>query len=197
VPNGPRIHEFLAEMNDRVLDRELLTVGEMVGPELPTGHARRYLDPDEGGLSMLFHFEHMLLDRGERVWDREEWSLSDLKAVFNRWDEGLAETGWNALYLNNHDQPRLVSRFGDDGEYRCESATLFATLLHTLRGTPYVYQGEELGMTNYPFESVDELRDVDTLTPLRRAIDDGEVASFEAVEEGIRANSRDNARTPM
>jgi oligo-1,6-glucosidase len=195
--NGPRVHEYLAEMNDRVLDRDLLTVGEMAGPELPMEHARRYLDPEEGGLSMLFHFEHMLLDRGERVWDREEWSLSDLKAVFNRWDEGLAETGWNALYLNNHDQPRLVSRFGDDGEYRCESATLFATLLHTLRGTPYVYQGEELGMTNYPFESVDELRDVDTLTPLRRAIDDGEVASFEAVEEGIRANSRDNARTPM
>ena len=197
VANGPRVHEYLAGMNDRVFDRALLTVGEMVGPELPTAHARRYLDPEEDGLSMLFHSEHMLLDRGERVWDREEWSLSELKAVFNRWDEGLTETGWNALYLNNHDQPRLVSRFGDDGEYRRESATLFATLLHTLRGTPYLYQGEELGMTNSPFESVDELRDVDTLTPLRRAIGDGEVPSFEAVREGIRANGRDNARTPM
>ncbi len=197
VPNGPRIHEYLAEMNDRVLDRELLTVGEMVGSELPMEHARRYLDPDEGGLSMLFHFEHMTLDRGERVWEREEWDLSELKAVFNRWDEGLRETGWNALYLNNHDQPRMVSRFGDDGEYRRESATLLATLLHTLRGTPYVYQGEELGMTNYPFESIEELRDVDTLNPLRQAIEDGEVASFDAVKAGIRANSRDNARTPM
>jgi oligo-1,6-glucosidase len=197
VPNGPRVHEYLAEMNDRVLDRELLTVGEMVGPELPMEHVRRYLDPDEDGLSILFHFEHMTLDRGERVWDREEWALSELKAVFNRWDEGLRDVGWNALYLNNHDQPRMVSRFGDDGEYRRESATLLATLLHTLRGTPYVYQGEELGMTNYPFESADELRDVDTLNPLRRAIEDGDVESFDAVKEGIRANSRDNARTPM
>ncbi|WP_435074068.1 glycoside hydrolase family 13 protein [Halorubrum sp. HHNYT27] len=197
VPNGPRVHEYLGEMNDRVLDRDLLTVGEMVGPELPMEHARRYLDPDEDGLSMLFHFEHMTLDRGERVWDREEWALSELKAVFNRWDEGLRETGWNALYLNNHDQPRMVSRFGDDGEYRRESATLLATLLHTLRGTPYVYQGEELGMTNYPFESTDELRDVDTLNPLRQAIEDGTVASFDAVKSGIRANTRDNARTPM
>jgi len=195
--NGPRVHEYLAEMNERVLDRDLLTVGEMVGSPLPMEHARRYLDPDEGGLSMLFHFEHMLLDRGERVWERDEWTLSELKAVFNRWDEGLSETGWNALYLNNHDQPRMVSRFGDDGEYRRESATLLATLLHTLRGTPYVYQGEELGMTNYPFDSMDELRDVDTLNPLRQAIEGGEVASFDAVRDGVRANSRDNARTPM
>ena len=195
--NGPRVHEYLSEMNDRVLDRDLLTVGEMVGPELPMEHARRYLDPDEDGLSMLFHFEHMLLDRGEDVWERDEWDLSELKAVFNRWDEGLEADGWNALYLNNHDQPRMVSRFGDDGQYRRESATLLATLLHTLRGTPYVYQGEELGMTNYPFDSLDELRDVDTLNPLRTAIEAGDVASFEAVKDGIRANSRDNARTPM
>ena len=197
VPNGPRVHEFLAEMNDQVLDRDLLTVGEMVGPTLPMEHARRYLDPDEDGLSMLFHFEHMTLDRGEQVWTRSDWSLSELKAVFNRWNEGLSETGWNALYLNNHDQPRMVSRFGDDEEYRRESATLLATLLHTLRGTPYVYQGEELGMTNYPFDSLAELRDVDTLNPLRRAIENGTVESFDAVKTEIRANSRDNARTPM
>jgi oligo-1,6-glucosidase len=195
--NGPRVHEFLSEMNDRVLDRDYLTVGEMLGPEMPMEHARRYLDPDEDGLSMLFHFEHMLLDRGDAIWERSEWDLSELKAVFNRWDEGLAEEGWNSLYLNNHDQPRMVSRFGDDGEYRRESATVLATLLHTLRGTPYVYQGEELGMTNYPFESLDEFRDVDTLNQLRNAIEAGEVESFDAVREAIRANSRDNARTPM
>jgi oligo-1,6-glucosidase len=195
--NGPRVHEFLSEMNERVLDREHLTVGEMLGPELPMEHARRYLDPDEDGLSMLFHFEHMLLDRGDELWKRRDWDLSELKAVFNRWDEGLEEEGWNSLYLNNHDQPRMVSRFGDDGTYRRKSAKLLATLLHTLRGTPYIYQGEELGMTNYPFDSLDEFRDVDTLNPLREAIDDGEIDSFEAVKEAVRANSRDNARTPM
>jgi oligo-1,6-glucosidase len=196
VPNGPRVHEFLSEMNDRVLDRDYLTVGEMLGPTLPMEQARRYLDPDEDGLSMLFHFEHMLLDRGEELWERREWELSELKAVFNRWDEGL-DDGWNSLYLNNHDQPRMVSRFGDDDEYRRESAKVLATLLHTLRGTPYLYQGEELGMTNYPFESLDEFRDVDTLNPLREGIADGEIESFAAVKEAVGANSRDNARTPM
>ena len=195
--NGPRVHEYLSEMNERLLDREYLTVGEMLGPELPMEHARRYLDPDEDGLSMLFHFEHMLLDRGDELWKRRDWDLSALKAVFNRWDEGLKEEGWNSLYLNNHDQPRMVSRFGDDGAHRRKSAKLLATLLHTLRGTPYIYQGEELGMTNYPFDSFDEFRDVDTLNPLREAIDDGEIESFEAVKEAVRANSRDNARTPM
>ncbi|WP_136588732.1 glycoside hydrolase family 13 protein [Salinigranum halophilum] len=195
--NGPRVHEFLAEMNERVLDREYLTVGEMLGPEIPMEHARRYLDPDEDGLSMLFHFEHMLLDRGDNIWERDEWALSDLKAVFNRWDDGLKTEGWNSLYLNNHDQPRMVSRFGNDGEYRRESAKLLGTLLHTLRGTPYIYQGEELGMTNYPFESLDDFRDVDTLRPLENAIEAGEVDSFDAVKEAVRANSRDNARTPM
>ncbi|WP_380677355.1 glycoside hydrolase family 13 protein [Salinigranum sp. GCM10025319] len=195
--NGPRVHEYLSEMNERVLDREYLTVGEMLGPKMPMDHARRYLDPDEDGLSMLFHFEHMLLDRGEDLWKRRDWDLSELKAVFNRWDEGLKEDGWNSLYLNNHDQPRMVSRFGNDGAYRRESAKLLATLLHTLRGTPYIYQGEELGMTNYPFDSLDEFRDVDTLNPLREAVSEGEVESFEAVKEAVRANSRDNARTPM
>jgi oligo-1,6-glucosidase len=169
----------------------------MLGPEMPMEHARRYLDPDEDGLSMLFHFEHMLLDRGDAIWECDEWALSDLKEVFNRWDDGLKHEGWNSLYLNNHDQPRMVSRFGDDGAYRRRSAKVLATLLHTLRGTPYIYQGEELGMTNYPFESLDDFRDVDTLRPLQNAIDEGEVESFDAVKEAVRANSRDNARTPM
>jgi oligo-1,6-glucosidase len=197
VPNGPRVHEFLSEMNDRVLDRDHLTVGEMLGPTMPMEHARRYLAPDEDGLSMLFHFEHMLLDRGDNIWERRDWTLSELKAVFNRWDEGLQDVGWNSLYLNNHDQPRMVSRFGDDGKYRKKSAKLLGTLLHTLRGTPYIYQGEELGMTNYPFSSLDEFQDVDTLNPLREALAAGEIDSFESVEDAVRANSRDNARTPM
>jgi oligo-1,6-glucosidase len=174
-------------------------VGEMVGEELPMEEARQYVGQgsDRDGLSMLFHFEHMLLDRGEEFWEKSEWDLTDLKAVFDRWQAGLADEGWNSLYFANHDQPRSVSRFGDDGEYRRESAKLLATLLHTLQGTPYVYQGEELGMTNVPFDSLDEFRDVDTLNPVRRAIDRGEIDSFESVAEGVRANSRDNARTPM
>ncbi|MDS0293304.1 glycoside hydrolase family 13 protein [Halogeometricum luteum] len=197
--NGPRIHEYLGEMRDRVLDRGLLTVGEMIGDPLPLDHARRYVSPDEDGdgLSMLFHFEHVLLDQGDRIWETSDWDLTDLKAVFDRWQDGLEGEGWNSLYLNNHDQPRMVSRFGDDGEYRKESAKLLGTLLHTLRGTPYVYQGEELGMTNYPFDSLEDFRDVETLNPVQSALDAGEVASFDAVRDGLRANSRDNARTPM
>ncbi|MDS0298326.1 alpha-glucosidase [Halogeometricum sp. S1BR25-6] len=197
--NGPRVHEYLDEMRDRVLDRGLLTVGEMIGDPLPLDHARRYVSPDEDGdgLSMLFHFEHVLIDRGDRIWETSDWDLTDLKAVFDRWQDAFAEEGWNSLYLNNHDQPRMVSRFGDDGEYRRESAKLLGTLLHTLRGTPYVYQGEELGMTNYPFDSLDDFRDVETLNPVRSALDSGEVASFGAVRDALRANSRDNARTPM
>jgi oligo-1,6-glucosidase len=195
--NGPKIHDYLGEMNDRVLSRDLFTVGEMVGEELPMDDVREYLDPDGDGLSTLFHFEHVLLDRDGEVWETDDWELTELKAVFDRWQAHLEDWGWNSLYFNNHDQPRQVSRFGDDDAYRRESATLLATLLHTLRGTPYVYQGEEIGMTNYPFESLSEFRDVDTLNPLRNAIESGEVESFDAVAEAVRANSRDNARTPV
>ncbi|UVE49226.1 alpha-glucosidase [Haloferax larsenii] len=199
VTNGPRIHDYLGEMRDRVLDEDLLTVGEMVADELPVELAKRYTTPgpDGDGLSMVFHFEHMLLDRGDHIWETAEWTLPDLKAVFDRWQAGLAEEGWNSLYFNNHDQPRQVSRFGDDGAYRRESAMVLATLLHTLRGTPYIYQGEELGMTNYPFESLDEFRDVDTLNPVRRAIDGGVISDFDSVKDAVCTNSRDNARTPM
>ena len=198
VANGPRIHEYLQEMNEAVLEgRDLLTVGEMLADDMPMETARQYVGEDGDGLSMIFHFEHMLLDRGDHVWEDEDWDLSELKAVFTRWQEGLADDGWNSLYLNNHDQPRMVSRFGNDDEYRRESAKLLGTLLHTLQGTPYVYQGEELGMTNYPFESLDDFRDVDTLNPLQNAIESGEVEDFASVREAVNANSRDNARTPM
>ncbi|ELZ85637.1 alpha-glucosidase [Haloferax elongans ATCC BAA-1513] len=199
VTNGPHIHEYLGEMRDRVLDEDLLTIGETIGDELPMDVARRYTTPGPkgDGLSMVFHFEHMLLDRGDHIWETTAWALPELKSVFDRWQAGLAEEGWNSLYFNNHDQPRQVSRFGDDGAYRRESATLLATLLHTLRGTPFVYQGEELGMTNYPFESLDDFRDVDTLNPVRRAIDEGTISDFDSVKDAVCANSRDNARTPM
>ncbi|KAB1194739.1 alpha,alpha-phosphotrehalase [Haloferax sp. MBLA0076] len=197
--NGPNIHEYLGEMRDRVLDEDLLTVGEMIGDEMPLETARRYTSQEPGGdgLSMIFHFEHMLLDEGDEAWDVVDWELSDLKVVMDRWQEGLADEGWNSLYLNNHDQPRMVSRFGNDEEYRRESAKLLATLLHTLRGTPYIYQGEELGMTNYPFDSLDEVRDVATLNPLRNAIEAGTIDGFDDVKDIVRVKSRDNARTPM
>ena len=122
--------------------------------------AERYLDPDGLGMQMAFNFDHMRLDMTGSRWNRVEWSVSDLKRVVSRWQTAL--DGWSPLYLNNHDEPRMVSRFGDDGRYRRESAKLLGTLLYTLRGTPFCYQGEELGMTNYPFESLDEVVDVDT-----------------------------------
>ncbi|WP_267643252.1 glycoside hydrolase family 13 protein [Haloarchaeobius amylolyticus] len=196
--NGPRIHEYLQDMNEEVLEGEnLLTVGEMIGDEMPMETARQYVGEDGDGLSMIFHFEHMLLDRGHHIWEREELDLTEFKAVFDRWQDGLADDGWNSLYLNNHDQPRQVSRFGNDDEYRRESAKLLGTFLHTLQGTPYIYQGEELGMTNYPFESLEDYQDVDTVNPVRNALDDGTIDSFEDVADDVRQNSRDNARTPM
>ncbi|WP_410765150.1 alpha-glucosidase [Haloferax sp. DFSO60] len=197
--NGPNVHDYLGEMRERVLEPDFLSVGEMIGAPMPMETARQYVTPGpEGdGLSMIFHFEHVLVDRGDDALELTEWTLPDLKAIFDRWQDGLAEAGWNSLYFNNHDQPRQVSRYGNDSEYRRESAKLLATLLHTLRGTPYIYQGEELGMTNYPFESLDDFRDVATLNPIRSALEAGEIESFEAVKDRARAMSRDNARTPM
>jgi glycosidase len=195
--NGPRIHEYLGEMHDRVLaDRDVMTVGEMV--DLTVEEARAFLAPEGDGMSMAFNFDHLRLDFGpEGRWDLEDWSLPELKATMSHWQYGLAESGWNSLYLNNHDEPRQVSRFGDDGEYRRESATLLATLLYTLRGTPFVYQGEELGMTNYPFESLEEVRDVDTIKNVEAARRRGRFADDREVLELVRHRSRDNARTPM
>ncbi len=195
--DGPRIHEFLQEMNDRVLSNyDAFTLGEMVGTELPHDLALQYIGPDGDGLSSLYHFEHVLLDQGEAIWHREDYELTQFKEVFSRWQKGMYPDGWESLYLGNHDQPRIVSRFGSE-EYRQRSAKLLGTLLHTLRGTPYIYQGDELGMTNYPFESLDEFRDVATINPVQNALDSGEIASFENVRENVAANSRDNARTPM
>ncbi len=195
--NGPRIHEFLGEMYDRVLSNyDVLTVGEMV--DLDVEEAPRYLTPHGDGMSMAFSFDHLRLDFGEwGRWSLGEWSVPDLKETFTRWQDGLAGDGWNSLFFNNHDQPRIVSRFGDDGEYRVESAKLLATLLHTLRGTPYVYQGEELGMTNYPFESLDEVRDVDTIKNVEEARRRGLLQDESELLEVVRYRSRDNSRTPM
>jgi oligo-1,6-glucosidase len=193
--NGPRLVEFLEEMNAATYaDYDAMTVGEM--PAITVEHAREYTGPDSP-LDMVFGFEHVELDRGEGGWwDVTDIDLRELKAVFSGWQEGLAEVGWNSLYFGNHDQPRIVSRFGDEA-YRYESATLLATLLLTLQGTPYVFQGEEIGMTNYPWTSMDEFEDAQTVGEVEAAIDRGDIDSLEEVLDTVRYRSRDNARTPM
>ena len=141
-------------------------------------------------------FEHVSLDQGENKFDLLPRSLPRLKASLARWQDGLAERGWNSLYLNNHDQPRLVSRFGNDSEYRYESATLWALVLHLHRGTPYIYQGEEIGMTNVRFDSIDDYRDIESLNHFCEAVQEFD-QSPSAVLAGVHAMGRDNARTPM
>jgi oligo-1,6-glucosidase len=194
--DGPRVHEFLQEMHREVFAGRpdaVLTVAETPGVTIE--EARRYTDPANGEVDMVFQFEHVQLDQGATKWDVRPLVLTDLKASLSRWQAGLADTGWNSLYWNNHDQPRVVSRFGDDGEHRVTAAKMLGTVLHLHRGTPYVYQGEELGMTNFPFRSIDEFRDIESLNHHAEAVARGE--DPERVLESMRAMSRDNARTPV
>ncbi|RJK94322.1 glycoside hydrolase family 13 protein [Vallicoccus soli] len=193
---GPRIHEFLQEMHREVFagrEGAFLTVGEM--PGVTVEEARLFTDPARREVDMVFQFEHVGLDQGASKWDVRPLRLTDLKASFGRWQAGLAATGWNSLYTSNHDQPRVVSRWGDDGRWRRESATAIATVLHLHRGTPYVYQGEEIAMANAPFASVDDLRDIESLNHWREAVEHGD--DPERVMASLRAMGRDNARTPM
>ncbi len=193
---GPRIHEFLAEMNAEVFagyDRQLLTVGEM--PGVTVDDAALFTDPARREVDMVFQFEHVGIDRSTSKWDVIPLDLTRLKRSFNRWQIGLADVGWNSLYWDNHDQPRAVSRYGDDKDHRVRSAKLLATVLHLQRGTPYVYQGDELGMTNTPFATIDEYRDIETLRYYRSALAAG--ADPDDIMAKIRVASRDNARTPM
>jgi len=145
---------------------------------------------------MVFQFDHVWADRGPDPWVPLRHPLTNLKAIFGRWQAGLAEVGWNSLYWNNHDQPRVVSRFGDDSAYRLESAKMLGTVLHLHRGTPYVYQGEELGMTNAPFHTIEDFRDIEALGQYAQAVS-LEGRSSEEVLTVLRARGRDNARTPM
>ena len=196
---GPRIHEFLHEMHERVFagraDR-ILTVGEMPGVSVDA--ARLFTDPARGELDMVFQFEHVDLDHGPGgKWDDRPASVLDLKRNLAKWQEGLADVGWNSLYWNNHDQPRVLSRFGDDRpEHRVASAKALGTVLHLMRGTPYVYQGEELGMTNMPFASIDDFRDIESLNHFAVAVA-AQGQAPEAVLAALRVMSRDNARTPV
>ncbi|XAS68193.1 alpha-glucosidase [Micrococcaceae bacterium Sec5.7] len=196
--SGPRIHEFLHEMHQEVFagrDKPLLTVGEM--PGVTVEDAVLFTDPARHEVDMVFQFEHVALDqeRGNK-WQPKKLLLTDLKRSLGRWQDGLAEHGWNSLYWGNHDQARAVSRFGDDGHYRELSAKMLAGILHLHRGTPYVYQGEELGMTNMSFGAISDYRDIEVLNHHREATThlghtDAEVLA------ALAPLNRDNARTPV
>jgi oligo-1,6-glucosidase len=196
--DGPHVHDYLAEMTREVFadrDGEYLTIGEM--PGVTPDHARIYTDPARGELDMVFQFEHVSVDQGPAgKFDYVGVDLVALKRSLHRWQAALAETGWNSLYWNNHDQPRVVSRFGDDHpDYWAASAKALATVLHGMRGTPFVYQGEELAMTNYPFRTAGDHKDIEAVNFYRSVLESGgdEVAAL----AGLAKISRDNARTPM
>ena len=195
VANNPKVHTFLKEMHEKVLGHyDLITVGEM--PEANVSEARKYTDPTRKELDMIFHFEHMACDSGKYGrWSDQRVYLPELKAVMSKWQEGLRDKGWNSLYWNNHDQPRIVSRFGDEGKYRVESAKMLATCLHFMQGTPYIYQGEELGMTNIKM-ALSEYKDIDTINSYHQLVTSEGVAHQEMMTY-IHRKSRDNARTPM
>jgi oligo-1,6-glucosidase len=195
--NGPRIHEFLAEMHAAVAagrDGRLLLIGEM--PGVMVEQARLYTDPARGEVDMVFAFDHVGLGCGPGgKYDPVPFTLVDLKRVFGSWQAGLADVGWNSLYWDNHDQPRAVSRFGSDGEHRVRSAKALATLLHLHRGTPFVYQGEELGMTNAGFERIEDFIDIEGRSWAATALAAGQPAA--GVLAALQQRARDNARTPM
>ena len=194
--NGPKLHDYLQEMNKAALDgNDLLTVGETWGatPEV----AKLYSNPERKELSMVFQFEHIGLDQieGKEKWDLKNLELLDLKKVLSKWQTELEGQGWNSLFWNNHDLPRIVSRWGNDKEYRVESAKMLATLLHGMKGTPYIYQGEELGMTNVRFEDINEYNDIESLNMYKDRLSKG--YTHDEIMESIYAKGRDNARTPM
>ncbi|ALB47945.1 glycoside hydrolase family 13 protein [Clostridium beijerinckii] len=194
--NGPKLHEYIREMNKKTFGgKDLLTVGETWG--CTTEIAKKYSNPDDSELSMIFQFEHILLDQqpGKEKWDLKPLELLDLKKALSRWQVELEGTGWNSLFWNNHDVPRIVSRWGNDKEYRVESAKMLATLLHGMKGTPYIYQGEELGMTNVRFEELEDYKDIETLNMYNERKKQG--YTHEDIMLSIYTKGRDNARTPM
>ncbi len=196
--NGPHVHEYLREMREKVLNRkETITVGECSGVTLE--EAKKYASSDGKELNMVFQFEHMDVDAdGDTKWTDKKMDLREMKAVLTRWQKGLEDIAWNSLFWENHDQPRSVSRYGDDSPgYREVSAKMLATCLHMMQGTPYIYQGEELGMTNVPFASVDQFRDLDSIRAYRELVEEKKIFSPEEMMRYLRYKSRDNARTPF
>ncbi len=194
--NGPKLHDYLQDMHRETFGRyDVMTVGETWGatPEI----AKLYSDPERKELSMVFQFEHILLDQqeGKDKWDLKPLPVGELKRVLSKWQTELGDQGWNSLFWNNHDLPRIVSRWGDDGDLRVESAKMFAILLHLMKGTPYIYQGEEIGMTNCPISDISEAQDIETINMYRERLGWG--YSREDILASINAKGRDNARTPM
>lgn len=194
--NGPKLHEYLQEMHRETFGgRDVLTVGETWGatPEI----AKLYSDPKRDELSMVFQFEHVGLDQapGKEKWDLQPLDVGELKQVLSKWQTALHGEGWNSLFWNNHDLPRIVSRWGDDGIYRVQSAKMFAILLHLMKGTPYIYQGEEIGMTNLPVRKIDDVQDIESVNMYHERLASG--YSEKEIIASINAKGRDNARTPM
>lgn len=194
--DGPKLHDYLQEMNEATFGhQDVLTVGETWSATVQ--NAKQYSNPDGSELSMVFQFEHILLDQqddGEK-WDLKPLNLVDLKRTLAKWQTELGDEGWNSLFWNNHDTPRIVSRWGNDEEYRQESAKLFAILLHLMKGTPYIYQGEEIGMTNYEMESLDDIYDIESINMYHERLAAG--YSEADILTSINAKGRDHARTPM
>ena len=194
--NGPRLHEFLRELSRETFQKgDLITVGEAWGAT--TEIAKLYSNPDGSEFSMVFQFEHMVMDQqeGKEKWDLAPLPFVRLKKCLAKWQNELYGKGWNSLFWDNHDLPRIVSRWGDDGKYRVESAKMLAMILHGMQGTPYVYQGEELGMTNVRFPDISDYKDIETLNLYRERLEGG--YEKEDVMRSVYARSRDNARTPM
>lgn len=194
--NGPRLHEFLQEMNQATFGKhDLLTVGETWGatPEI----AKLYSNPDRHELSMVFQFEHIGLDQqeGGEKWDLAPVDLGKLKQIFAKWQTELDNQGWNSLFWNNHDLPRMISRWGNDDQYRVESAKMLAILLHMQKGTPYIYQGEEIGMTNTAITDTSQARDIETINMYHERLANG--YAKEDIIHSINVKGRDNARRPV
>ena len=196
--NGPRVHEFLQEMREKALNNaDTMTVGECAGVTLE--EAKKYARSDGKELNMVFQFEHMEADFDEKTgkWTTKKLDLRVLKEILTRWQKGLQDIAWNSLYWENHDQPRSVSRFGNDSDqYREISAKMLATCVHMMQGTPYVYQGEELGMTNCPFNKLENLRDLESINAYYELTEQGKISEEDMIA-AINYKGRDNARTPM
>ena len=196
--NGPHVHEYLQEMRQKALNNaDTITVGECSGVTLE--EAKKYARSDEKELNMVFQFEHMDVDSDEKAgkWTTRKMDLRNLKKILTRWQKGLQDIAWNSLYWENHDQPRSVSRFGNDSdEYREISAKMLATCIHMMQGTPYVYQGEELGMTNCPFNTLDNFRDLESINAFHELTEQGKMTE-EDMMAAIGYKGSDNARTPM
>ena len=194
--HGPNVHKYLQEMNEQVLSKyDIMSVGETAG--VTTDQAKKYAGEDTNELNMVFQFEHVESDGKYGKWTDEKFPLTTLKEIMSRWQTELYGKAWNSLFWDNHDQPRAVSRVGNDSpQYRETSAKMLATCLHMMQGTPYIYQGEELGMTNYPFQNMKEFRDIESFNAYNEWCKSGHL-SHETFWPCLTFKSRDNARTPM